>query len=130
MFEIKEVKPLFNGVVTTAMHYVNDQYDDTNILYDVNRMAGKLNIFQRVVAVGDTVRSVKVGDIVKIRYDRYAVVKHVPGKLEENTVSDNLGYDYNVPRIIINGIEHLKIYDNDIDYIVTDSHIDEGGLLE
>lgn len=133
MFKIHEIKPMFNGVVTTAMKYAGDQYEKkaSGLIIDTRKLDGALNVYQRVIAVGDTVRSVKPGDIVKLRYDRYAAVRHTPGKLEDNMVSDQLGYDYSIPSVFIEGLgECLRVYDNDIDFVVTKSEVGEDGLLQ
>lgn len=133
MFKIKEIKPMFNGIVTTAMKYVGDQYEKkTNgLIIDTRKLDGALNVYQRVIAVGETVRGIKPGDIVKLRYDRYAAVRHVDGKLEENMVSDQLGYDYSIPSVYIEGLgECLRVYDADVDFVVTKSEVGDDGLLQ
>ena len=132
MFKIKKVKPLFTGVITTAKKYVGDTMTDGGLILDTRRMSGSLNPFQTVVAVGNTVSGVKEGDIVKLSFKRYAIVKHTPGAIDEaeNKQFDNMGYDYEIPVIKINDVEHLFMQNSDIEYIVEDYEVDEGGLLQ
>ena len=133
MFTIDEVKPLFTNVVTTANKYEKDFISEGGIIMP-NKLKGQLNSYQRVLAIGDTVRSVKVGDIVRIRYDRYATVVHPKGNLNDDGVENdsNIQYSYSIPGVDLDGIgKCLLIHDQDIELVVTKWHgIDEGGLLE
>lgn len=132
-FTIKKVRPLFTGVITTAKKYVGEQSARKGgIIIDTRKLDGSLNPYQTVYSVGTTVRDVKEGDVVKINFARYAKAKHTPGAIDEaeNKQFDNLSFDYEIPVIIINDIEYLFLQDRDIEYIVTDYDVDEGGLLQ
>ena len=132
-FKIKKIKPMFTGVITTAKKYVGDQYADVNgIIYDTRKLDGSLNYYQTVIAVGTSVRDIKEGDIVKINFNRYAMANHVPGKIDEkeNKQFDNLSVKYEIPTIEMDGITYLNLQDRDIEYIITDYEVDEGGLLQ
>lgn len=122
---------MFTGVVTTAMRYVGDVKTESG-LYMATKMDGQLNFYQRVVAVGDMVKGINEGDIVRINFKRYAVAKHTPGAIDaaENKQFDNMTLTYEIPIIPIDGIDYLFIQSNDIEYIVTEADIDEGGLLQ
>jgi hypothetical protein len=131
MFTIEEIKPLFNGIVTTAHVYSEDVRTESGLYLGGTKMAGSINPYQWVVAVGPTVRDIKVGDIVCINFKRYAAIKHVPGEIEQNIQKDNMSYDYKIPYIEMSGRKYLRLFDNDIEYIVTKfSGVDDGGLLE
>lgn len=136
MFKIKKVKPLFTGVVTTATKYVGNQFADKNgLLIDTRKLSGTLNPYQRVVAVGNMVSGVKEGDIIRINFKRYTYADHKPGKIEDNLTGgkvqhDNYTASIEVPFIEIDGINYLYIQNNDIEYIVEDYEVGEGGLLE
>lgn len=129
MFRIKAVRPLFTGVVTTANRLSENKTTEGGLLL-TNKLAGTLNPFQIVVSVGDMVKDVKPGDIVMINFKRYAKAKHVPGGIEDNVQSDNMSIVYEIPHIDIDGKEHLFLQSNDIEYVVTDYDVDDGGLLE
>lgn len=132
-FTIKKVRPLFTGVITTAKKYVGTQSAKKGgLILDTRKMDGDLNFYQTVVAVGTSVRDVKEGDVVKINFMRYAKARHTPGAIDEaaNKQFDNLGWDYEIPIIIIEDTEYLFIQDRDIEYIVEDYDVDEGGLLQ
>ncbi len=132
-FKIKKVRPLFTGVITTARKYVGEQYaSEGSLIIDTRKRDGSLNPYQVVYSVGGTVRDVKEGDVVKINFNRYKIVKHVPGDIDEaeNKQFMNQSWNVEVPIIIIDDIEYLFIQDRDIEYIVEDYEVDEGGLLQ
>lgn len=131
-FKIKHVKPMFTGVVTTAMRYVGDTTIAGGLILDMRHRKGELNPYQTVVSVGPMCQGLKDGDIVKINFKRYFKAKHIPGVIdaEQNTQSDNLTASYEIPVIEMDGKEFLFIQNTDIEYIVDDYEVDEGGLLE
>ena len=132
-FTIKKVRPLFTGVITTANRYVGMQTAKKgSLILDTRKMDGSLNPYQRVYSVGGTVRDVKEGDIVKINFSRYAKAKHTPGAIDEaeNKQFDNVSFDYEIPVITIEDIQYLFLQDRDIEYVVEEYEVDEGGLLQ
>lgn len=113
---IKKITPMFNKLVTTA----NRVKQNTNeIIIDITKINQVIDDFQTVVSVGSSVRDIKVGDLVCINPDRYAVKKYqqksASAEVEgyENTI---IGYD--IPRIALDDVEHLMITDSDVIYIV------------
>ena len=132
-FKIKKVRPLFTSVVTTARTYVGDQHAKVGgVIIDTRKMDGSLNPFQTVVSVGTTVRDVKEGDIVKINTKRYEIVEHVPGAIDEqqNKQATSMAKNVEVPMIVIDDQQYLYLQINDIEYVVTEYEVDEGGLLQ
>lgn len=130
-FKIKKIRPRFNGVITTATKYVGDQYADKgSLILDTRRQSGTLNLFQRVVSVGPMVHDIKEGDVVKLNLKRYKMANHAKGQLEDNVQHDDLQAEYSIPMIDLEGVTYLNIMDNDIDFVVTDYEVDDGGLLQ
>ncbi len=133
MFRIKKVKPLFTGIITTAVKYKGEVKTNGGLLLDTTRMEGSLNPYQRVIAVGDMCKDIHEGDIVKINFKRYAKAKHLPGAIDEaeNKQFDNLSITYEIPIINMNDVDCLFLQSNDIEYIVVDyDGIEAGGLLQ
>lgn len=132
MFKIKKVRPLFTGIITTAKKYVGEVTTAGGLLLDTTRMSGSLNPYQTVVSVGDMCKDIKEGDVVKINFKRYAKAQHLPGAIDEaqNKQFDNMSITYEIPMINLDGQECLFLQSNDIEYVVTDYEVDEGGLLQ
>ena len=114
MINIKKVKPMFNAIITTMNRYEDDDDSDTLI----KNTSGSLKEYQTVVAVGGSVRDIKVGDIVQIDPSRYAQKQHKEDSLKNGIVSDNPVMSYNFKTILIDGEQCLLLYDSDISYII------------
>ena len=90
MINIKKIKPMFNGIITTM-----DKYDDdTKVNGVIVKASGALMEFQKVIAVGAAVKCMKEGDLVCIDPKRYAVMKHQDGSMRDGVITDNpiVGY--------------------------------------
>lgn len=114
MIKIKKIKPMFTAILTTMDTYEDDVTCNSIIV----KTKGTIKEYQKVVAVGDTVRSVKVGDLVCINPKRYAVVKHQEGSLQDGVISDNPIVRYNFDIIEMNDTPYLLLQDSDISYII------------
>lgn len=118
MMNIKKVKPMFTTVVTTMDKYENPQLKDG--LIDNSKDEGSVKEFQKVVAIGDAVRGIEVGDIICFNPMRYAVKMHKNGSLKDGIIEDNPVMSYNFPTIVLDGVEHLVLQNNDIEFIIED----------
>ena len=107
---------MFNKIITTAEF--TEELTESGIITNTKKSVDE---FQTVIAVGDSVRSIKVGDVVCVDPNRYAVRKYkkdsVKADIEEyaNTI-----IDYEIPLIILDGVKHLMIMDSDVLFIVDD----------
>ena len=116
MIKLKKIKPMFNAILTTMDTYEDDVTCNSIII----KTKGTIKEYQKIVAVGNTVRSVKEGDLVCINPKRYAIVKHQEGSLQDGVVSDNPVVKYNFDIIEMNNTPYLLLQDNDISYIIED----------
>lgn len=116
-----KIQPLFNKVVTTM-----EMYED-NVMKNgiIQKTRGNLKEIQKVVSVGDMVRSMKPGDLVAINLKNYAKKKHNPDSIRPDIIGDNPVVEYNPPIIVIDNVPHLMLEDRDIDYIVVESELEE-----
>lgn len=115
---IKKIKPLFTTVVVSADRYEEDV--SVNGIYDVHKMSGALKDCQTVMAVGDMVKNIDVGDLVSIDLSRYAVLKHSEGSLKNGVISDNPVVRYNLKTMELDGKECILLQDRDIEYVIED----------
>jgi co-chaperonin GroES (HSP10) len=89
-------------------------------LIDSTKTQGTLKEYQTVIAVGNSVRNVKVGDLVCINPERYAVKKHEAGSLKDGVITDNPVIKYNFNIMELEGVPHLLLDENDVSFIITD----------
>lgn len=117
MITVKKIKPLFNRIVVTA-----DKYDENVMVGGIidGSKSNTIKEYQKVVAVGTTVRDIKAGDVVLINPTRYAVRKHQEGSLKDGIITDNPVTQYNFNIIELDGKQNLLLFDSDIDYVLED----------
>lgn len=117
MLKIKKIKPMFTSLITTMDKYEEDIKTSGGLL-DVTKQQGGLKEYQTVIAIGTTVRDIKVGDLVCINPTRFAVKQHREGTLKDGVISDNPVIKYNFDTIEIDGKQCLLLQDRDIDFII------------
>lgn len=116
MLKIKRIKPMFTALVTSMNKYDHDII--TNGVIDVSKQRGNIKEYQTVLAVGTSVRDIKVGDVVCINPTRFAVKKHNTGSLKDGVITDNPVIKYNFDVIEMDGENCLLLQDRDIDFII------------
>lgn len=89
MLHIKKIKPLFDKIVVTGNKYEKDEYDN-NILVATQ---GSLKPYQTVLAVGNMVRGIEVGNKVMINPSNYARKKYDKNSLQ-NDIDNNPTLEY------------------------------------
>lgn len=122
MLKINKIKPVFNKIVTTCDVYQMGKSTGGIII----KTDGTIKEYQRVEAVGSTVRDIKVGDIVMINPKRYLVAKHndKPDSVK-NVNGDEVTFSVDFPILEYGGKKHLLIYDQDIDYIIDGEEVED-----
>ena len=109
---------MFTALITTMDKYEQDM--TTGGLINVTKMQGGLKEYQTVLAVGGSVRDIKVGDLVCVNPTRFAVKKHQAGSLKDGVISDNPVTTYNFDVVEMDGKQCLLLQDRDIDFIIED----------
>lgn len=92
MLHIKKIKPLFTSIITTGDKFEKDMVNGNLII----AKTGDLKLWQKVIAVGSSVRDIKVGDMVMINADNYIIKKYNKNSIQ-NDLDNNpsLGYKFN-----------------------------------
>ena len=123
--KINKIKPLFNRILVTANKYEDDIIENGII----RTTKGTLKEYQKVLAVGSTVRDIKEGDLVLINPIRYAVKKHREGSLKDGVITDNPVVSYNFNLVEVGDKINILLYDSDIDYIIEDYEEDKPSMI-
>lgn len=89
MLHITKIKPLFTSVVTTAEKFDKDMTNGGLII----AKKGDLKVWQKVIAIGSSVRDIEVGDMVMINVDHYAVKKYDKNSIQ-NDIDNNATIRY------------------------------------
>lgn len=125
---IKKIKPMFNGLITTMNRYEQDVKVKGTDLIDSSK-SNAVKEYQTVVAVGPMVRGIEVGDTVFINPNRYAVMKHKAGSLQDGVIKDNPVIGYNFDIVEIEGVNHLYLQDSDVKFVAEIEEFNENPLI-
>ena len=110
---------MFTSILTTMDKYEHDMTTVAGLI-DTTKQQGGLKEYQTVLAVGSSVRDIKVGDLVCVNPTRFAVKKHQAGSLKDGVVCDNPVTTYNFDVVEIDNKQCLLLQDRDIDFIIED----------
>ena len=119
MLKINKIKPLFTALITTMDKYEQDKITEGGLI-DTSKQQGTLMEYQRVLAIGDAVRGIKVGDLVCVNPARFAVRKHDKGSMRDGVITDNPVVTYNFDVVEMGGNQCLLLQDRDIEYVIED----------
>lgn len=117
MLKVKMIKPMFTALVTTMDKYEHDVMTNGGLI-DTTKRQGSIKEYQTVLAIGSSVRDIKVGDLVCINPTRFAVKQHREGSLKDGVIGDNPIIKYNFDVIEMDGKQCLLLQDRDIDFII------------
>lgn len=81
---------MFTSIVTTGERFTHDLKEGALIIAN----KGDLKMWQTVLAVGTSVRDIKVGDKVMLNMENYAVKKYSKNSLQ-NDINNNKTISYN-----------------------------------
>ena len=129
MLHITEIKPTYNHLLVTGDTFEKDMIQGGVIV----AKKGDLKLWQKVVAIGPSVRDVKVGDMVMIIPDHFAVKKYNKNSVQ-NDLDNNPILTYNFPFETIDDEkggphEYLYISDQDIRYAFKGYEKDEALIV-
>lgn len=132
MIKINKIKPMFNSLICTMNKYNSDTTSDNGII-DTSKQEGCLMEYQTVLAIGESVRGIKVGDLVCVNPTRFA--KPVHKKDDNSILKGTEGYSvqmtYNFDTIEIGGELCLLLQDRDIDFIIEEfEEVPDNPILE
>lgn len=125
MLHIKKIKPLFTNIVTTGDRFEKDFTQGGLIV----AKKGDLKVWQKVIAIGSSVRDISVGDMVMINIANYEVRKYSKDSIQ-NDLDNNPKIRYNFNWVTIddndgNPMDCLLLNDRDILYSFEGEEKDE-----
>ena len=130
MLKINKIKPMFTSIITSMDKYDSDVISEGGII-DTTKQEGELKEYQTVLAIGSSVRDIKVGDLVCVNPTRFAVKQHQAGGLKDGIVKDNPVVRYNFDVIEMGGKQCLLLQDRDIDFIIEEfEEVPDNPILE
>lgn len=119
MIRVKKLRPLFTALLTTMDLYEEDGVTKGGLI-DSTKQKGTVKEYQKVVAVGDSVRGIKVGDLVCIDATRFAVRKHKDNSIKTDIEGGNPILEYRFDIVEMDGKNYMLLQDRDIQFIIED----------
>lgn len=115
--KIKKLKPIFDTVITTLDIYEDDVVQNGIVIIP----AGAVKQYQTVLAVGEFVKNINVGDLVMINFSHFIKIKYKENSIknDEQSMIDEPVLD--IPKIYIDDKLCCKITDRDIDGIILET---------
>lgn len=117
MIKVKKIKPMFTALITTMDLYEKDGTTKGGLI-DTTKQKGTVKEYQKVVAVGDSVRGIKVGDLVCIDATRFAVRKHKDNSIKTDIEGGNPVLEYRFDIVEMDGKNYMLLQDRDIQFII------------
>lgn len=117
MIKVKKIKPMFTALITTMELYEQDALTSGGII-DAAKQKGTIKEYQKVLAVGGSVRDIKVGDLVCIDATRFAVKKHKDDSIKVDIEGSNPVLEYRFDIVEMDGQRCLLLQDRDIQFII------------
>lgn len=117
MIKVKKIKPMFTALITTMNLYETDAKTAGGLI-DATKQKGTVKEYQKVVAVGDSVRGIKVGDLVCIDATRFAVRKHKDNSIKTDIEGGNPILEYRFDIVEMDGKNYMLLQDRDIQFII------------
>ena len=114
--KINEIKPLFTTIITTLDVYEEDLIENGVL----KAPQGSLRMYQTVLAVGSSVRDIKVGDTVLLNFKDYIIRKYKENSIKEDMSAQEDEYVFDIPRVLIGGKICGKFQDRDVEGVITD----------
>ena len=118
MLNIKDIRPVYTRIITTADKYTESQ--KIGSLLDANKLEGRYKEYQTVVRIGSSVREVKEGEVVLIDPSRYMKRKFSDNSLREDFVENPI-VSIDIPTITMDGVDYFMIEERDVAYVIVDS---------
>jgi len=118
MLRVKDIKPVYTRLLTTANRYDTDQRKGS--LLDANKLEGRYKEYQTVVRVGSSVREVKEGDVILIDPSRYIKRQYSDNSLRNDFIENPI-VSIDIPTVTMNDEDYFMIEERDIAYVIVDS---------
>lgn len=110
---------MFTAIVTTMDMYVEPTYNAGSKIIDLQKEKQGIREYQKVIAIGDSVRNVKVGDMVCINPARYMEKVYKKDEMKSSMdefYNETVRYRFNV--IELDGKQCLLIDERDVDFVI------------
>lgn len=131
MLKITKIKPMFTDLIITADRFSKDITEGGIVVAN----KGDLKPYQTVVAIGNAVRDIEVGNMVMVNFEAYAERKVPVGSVKEKMDVPNPVVNYHIPWVSMsdehgNDAMYIRISVNDVEYVFEGEEIDMPDIIQ
>lgn len=131
MLKITKIKPMFTDLVITADRFDKDITEKGIVIAN----KGDLKSYQTVIATGNAVRDIEVGDKVMVNFDMFAEHKIPVNSVKKDMDINDPVVRYNIPWVNMvdeqgNDKVYIRIPVNAVEFVFEGEEIDTPDIIQ
>ena len=131
MLKITKIKPMFTDLVITADRFDHDVLEEGILMAS----KGDLKSYQTVIAIGDSVRNINVGDKVMVNFEVFAEHKIPVNSVKKNMDVNDPVVRYNIPWVNMvdkdgNNQVYIRIPDRAVEFVFEGEEVDAPDIIQ
>ena len=131
MLKITKIKPMFTDLIITADRFDRDITEGGIVVAN----KGDLKSYQTVIAVGDAIRNIAVGDKVMVNFEVFAEHKIPVNSVKKDMDVNDPIVRYNIPWVNMvdadgNNQVYIRIPDRAIEFVFEGEEVDTPDIIQ
>lgn len=131
MLKITKIKPMFTDIIITAERFDRDIVEKGIVVAN----KGDLKSYQTVIAVGDSIRNISVGDKVMVNFEVFAEHKIPVNSVKKDMDVNDPIVRYNIPWVNMTDADgndkvYIRIPDRAVEFVFEGEEIDTPDIIQ
>lgn len=131
MLKITKIKPMFTDIIITADRFDRDIVEKGIVVAN----KGDLKSYQTVIAVGDSIRNISVGDKVMVNFEVFAEHKIPVNSVKKDMDVNDPIVRYNIPWVNMtdadgNNKVYIRIPDRAVEFVFEGEEVDTPDIIQ
>ena len=131
MLKITKIKPMFTDLIITADRFDRDITEGGIVVAN----KGDLKSYQTVIAVGDAIRNIAVGDKVMVNFEVFAEHKIPVNSVKKDMDVNDPIVRYNIPWVNMvdadgNNKVYIRVPDRAIEFVFEGEEVDTPDIIQ
>ena len=131
MLKITKIKPMFTDIIITAERFDRDIVEKGIVVAN----KGDLKSYQTVIAVGDSIRNISVGDKVMVNFEVFAEHKIPVNSVKKDMDVNDPIVRYNIPWVNMtdadgNNKVYIRIPDRAVEFVFEGEEVDTPDIIQ
>ena len=131
MLKITKIKPMFTDIIITAERFDRDIVEKGIVVAN----KGDLKSYQTVIAVGDSIRNISVGDKVMVNFEVFAEHKIPVNSIKKDMDVNDPIVRYNIPWVNMTDADgndkvYIRIPDRAVEFVFEGEEVDTPDIIQ